>query len=1056
MGLPPLTIIPAGAGSGKTYSIQTTLARWINAKEVEPDRIVAVTFTEAAAAELRGRIRDELVCNNFHAEALKLDQAYISTIHGFGLRLLSEFAFDAGLNPAPRLLSEDEEKVLVRLALAANDKSISITKDLNRFGYKYNHNDGSTPEDKFRATILALMAKLRSIGQLQLNSESSKSVLENISKLYGPVKKNADYLQQTLIQAIQNLLAVYPGDISHLCKTKGVAKEVNNNFKLLQKAIQNNALDNDWQLWQKLRGLKQSTPRNPLPAEYDQLIQGVIDAAGQLLEHPGPLRDALDHVRTLLDTAQSSLADYADLKTQRGLLDYTDMLTLTHRMLSRHPEILELLRQRFQCLVIDEFQDTNPLQFALLWAFREAGIPTLVVGDVKQAIMRFQNADARLLQELQLQEANSCRPLTGNWRTHKNLMNWVNDIGSGLFDDHYTTLEPKADFSSSLTSLELVDFGQQGNAKTRAEHTVARIKDLLEDEDCRVFDRHSAQIRHIRGGDIALICPKNKTLQEYASAFRAVGIRSRISEDGWFSDRIVQLLYYAICFVADPTDQHASLYLAVTELGDMKMASALKMILQGQELNCPVLDILRPIRENYSDQLPLEIINQIIAGLDLFGFSAEIQDAAQARANLLRFQAEAAEFEEANREALATLGYYGNELKTFLAWLRDRVERLDEKPQPRVQDEDAVELVTWHRSKGREWPIVVVAATDSNIVNRLPDIDVGYDDFKDLGRILDKARLEISPAYAVPEKNDVILSRLWNRAEDSACRLLYVALTRAREKIILEWPSYLDNGKERKTITYWELLCQRTGLSYAGNKISIKGRDYDCRVTKADKNHPKIFAEDFPELSNSFNPIGRRAIKNKPLPDNLTPETVRPSVHEIDHATGKINIQTFNYASPIVLDFELPADVLGTLMHRCFEVIGDSCTQDFLEKATGFKFTPDQIETIHTHAMTFNKWVDSFFNPVNLLREVPIIALDEQGSVINGFIDMLVDTDTGLWIIDHKSDQTDDLDTRFNEHLPQLLSYKNALARTRTDKPVIGLAINWIRRGTISIENIMK
>src|SRR5512143_3499650 len=130
MSIPTLTIIPAGAGSGKTYTIQTKLAEWIMSGEVDPGKIVAVTFTEAAAAELKGRIEGQLVKLGRLEDALRLDHAYISTIHGFGLRILKEFAFDAGISPQLRLLSEDEEKILIRLALSRTDRADEIAGKL--------------------------------------------------------------------------------------------------------------------------------------------------------------------------------------------------------------------------------------------------------------------------------------------------------------------------------------------------------------------------------------------------------------------------------------------------------------------------------------------------------------------------------------------------------------------------------------------------------------------------------------------------------------------------------------------------------------------------------------------------------------------------------------------------------------------------------------------------------------------------------------------------------------------------------------------------------------
>src|SRR4030067_555440 len=113
MTIPRLALIPAGAGSGKTYRIQTQLADWVISGEVAPDRILAVTFTNAAAAELKGRIRFELVRRKRILDALRLEEAYISTIHSFRVRLLAAFAFEGGISPSPRLLNDDDAGFLL-------------------------------------------------------------------------------------------------------------------------------------------------------------------------------------------------------------------------------------------------------------------------------------------------------------------------------------------------------------------------------------------------------------------------------------------------------------------------------------------------------------------------------------------------------------------------------------------------------------------------------------------------------------------------------------------------------------------------------------------------------------------------------------------------------------------------------------------------------------------------------------------------------------------------------------------------------------------------------
>jgi ATP-dependent exoDNAse (exonuclease V) beta subunit len=281
-----------------------------------------------------------------------------------------------------------------------------------------------------------------------------------------------------------------------------------------------------------------------------------------------------------------------------------------------------------------------------------------------------------------------------------------------------------------------------------------------------------------------------------------------------------------------------------------------------------------------------------------------------------------------------------------------------------------------------------------------------------------------------------------------------VALTRAREKIILEWPAFLDNGKERKTVTYWELLTHDTGMILDGNKLRMGGNEYDCRVVNAGKERPEMFEAETPAIVAPLSSIGRRAIEPKPLPVNLTPETVRPSLHEIEEGSKDLDLTTLTYADPLALEFDLPSNVQGTLLHRCFEVLDNSCQIETLNQATAFDFTPDQFAELQSQVEKFDAWTQKYLKPKNVQKEVSILALDAKGSVINGFIDLLVETDDGFWIIDHKSDRTEDYALRFSEHLPQLLTYHDAVSKTQTDKPVIGVGINWIYQGKVALHSV--
>ena len=296
-----------------------------------------------------------------------------------------------------------------------------------------------------------------------------------------------------------------------------------NDYRNLQRAAKESALDKDWKLWKSLQGLKVFKNDKQLPADYQEMAREVMTCAGELYRHPGPLEDALQHGEVLMKSAWDALSDYADRKTKKGIIDYTDMIDGARRLLEQ-PEVLEHLATRFDCLVIDEFQDTNPLQFSLLWKLHKAGVPALIVGDLKQSIMGFQSADPRLMRSLLTKFPEHCSPLDTNWRSQPGLMHVINAFGTQLFGKEYKSLTPNADYQSHLRPLEAICFeGKKITQTVMAQHTAARIKSLLSDPSIKVYDRHTKSHRPIRGEDIAILGLTHNRLKKYADSPQGVG-----------------------------------------------------------------------------------------------------------------------------------------------------------------------------------------------------------------------------------------------------------------------------------------------------------------------------------------------------------------------------------------------------------------------------------------------------------------------------------------------------------------------------------------------------
>ena len=1058
MSLPALTIIPAGAGSGKTFTIKERLGEWVVGRKVAPERIVAVTFTEAAAAELRERISAELIRLGRVEQALRLDQAYISTIHGFGLRILTEFAFEAGASPRPRLIDDYEKSALTRLAIARADSVEFITSRLEAFGYSYNFISKAGPEEALRIDLLRVIDKLREIGQRPDQSLDVAALVSSIRLRYGPVEDGAA-LDEALKTRVETLLRTFPESLAgEFLGNKSAVRELQADFDNLMAVRRSVPGQTDWKVWKGLRSMRPSKRGAALPPGYDALAQSVMEVANRLPVHPGPLEQACRHIEALLAGGQEVLAEYEQAKREAGLLDYGDMIAQAGELLRRRPDVLQTLASRIDCLVIDEFQDTNPMQFALLWQLREAGVPTLVVGDLKQAIMGFQGADPRLFEAILDKHADVAAPLDKNWRSQPALMEFINAVGPGLFGENYVALKPQGK-PSTLAPLEVISFPRKAKRSHRevcAWSLGQRLKALLEDPTQEITDRHTQVRRRLRGGDIAVLCPTHVGLATYAAVLRGLGLRVRLPADGWFASRPVQIACQALAYLANPADRHAALYLAVTELGTLSLQQGLEQLMDAGRIEDPVLRALDSLAEGVADRTVYALVADVLRALQLYDTVSTWPDGEQARANLLRLQAEAAEFMDANREAQAYGGFHGSGVQTFLAWLAGKVEETDgdRQPEPRVLDQDSIVLSTWHSAKGREWPVVAVCHLDRDIKAGLPSLDIAYDSFDDLGHLLEHAHIEYSPAFVAPEANERFIGPHQASRELEARRLLYVAMTRARDKLVLEWPGFLA-GKDSPTNA--SILGGDCQLALAESEdesvMSVAGKSFPCIITPGAEELPEAFAMDS-EVSEGELPVfGRRGIQRgvRPVawtPDSRTASGLEPK--EIAAAWELMEIQT--YGSPLALETPLTGKSLGTFLHRCFEVLGPRpALRERLANLTGIDLEPPLLDSIGEHVQRFEQWLHDALEAKTIRREWPLLAMGDDGAVMSGTADLVVETPGGTWVIDHKSDRVSDPREAMLLYFPQLEAYADMLERA--GHTVVGVGVNWIRRGEVVIRS---
>ncbi|NIR32224.1 MAG: ATP-binding domain-containing protein, partial [Gammaproteobacteria bacterium] len=231
-------------------------------------------------------------------------------------------------------------------------------------------------------------------------------------------------------------------------------------------------------------------------------------------------------------------------------------------------------------------------------------------------------------------------------------------------------------------------------------------------------------------------------------------------------------------------------------------------------------------------------------------------------------------------------------------------------------------------------------------------------DFDDLENLLDGARIEYSPKFAAPESNERFSVSLQAAAETEARRLLYVAITRAREKLVLEWPGYLAD-KDR--VTYWSILSGGAGVTLRDGALRAGGEAFPCMVTQGGTELlPELEAaaeQATPELP----VVGRRAVKARAAPAVLTPDSVAATELSAGAMTpAAVSVTTERYGSALELETDLSATALGTVLHRCFEVLGAKPERaDRLQAILGGELNGDQVRRIAIQVARFERWIQA-------------------------------------------------------------------------------------------------
>lgn len=824
--------IQAGAGTGKTFTLTKRIARGLSRDSgpliADVDRLLTITFTNKAAGELIGRVRAELRAQGLDEESLRIDSAWISTIHSMCRRMLLSHAFDAGVDPGANLLTEDETRALSAMALDgllqddANDERLVMLFD--RFGV-----EGAT-------------ALIRELSELLMLAPGGRDDF-----CLGPAPAPA----RTIIQQAQALLATYRHALEELDAMglpEGKKTYAQNRDSIAQGARKiQEWIDGrqDTPTWSQLGSLLAACPnvrggsfKEPYKALFAECKADVLELAAQAQSAA-----AYESLDAALDLATEHLERHRMLKRAKGALDTNDLLIAAYRLLDEDGTVAQAYRDSFDSVMVDEFQDTDNLQVGIVSKICDEGFTTLAtVGDAQQSIYGFRGADLEVYQRMRTAMRNHGSnevELTVNYRSQPDILRFVEDIFSKpeFFGGEFLKVSSGREDGSGPSWLAadeprvkvLLSAGHKadkGQGKTSA--------DVLRQVDAAMLAEEFERL-HGQGasyGDMAILLQSTKGTKAgpYLRELRRRGIPCVISGGSdFFLQPEVSTIVMLLRVMANRDDDEALFDLLGSDFFNASDDALLALsvinrqrlkLIPGESRAKPSLyDALRLCVEEAGEDADealgraLSTIDQALAASPSTPSAQVVRDAVMrsgwrdtlaARgieggavfANVERMCDLIEDYEQLNGHGpFAASAYFRNlvDMARTGTGARAKLGTLVSSGR------DAVCIMTIHSSKGLEFPIVAVAEFEKSTRNAGAQLVALSED----GRrylALGMSGTDFATRYLADDADDpqafclasdtvqhrVHAHRLKKlRDAQEQQRLLYVALTRARDKLIL-------------------------------------------------------------------------------------------------------------------------------------------------------------------------------------------------------------------------------------------------------------------------------
>ena len=993
-------LVSAGAGSGKTTVLTKRVLEKIN-QGIHINELLILTFTNAAAAEMKERIKRNLEENNYLTEISKLDTAYITTFDSFALSIIKKYHYLLNL---PQNITITSETIL-------NTQKRKILDDIFNSYYESNQ------DEKFKTLIYTLCNKddnelketiLSLINKLEIRLDLSTYLKNYINNFYSPEK-------------ITSLLQEYTTIIDHkINELFLIVDEEKNNFtdEYLNKILasisplkQKNDLDTLLALIKSCklpmvpRGSEEETK------EAKEKIKKCLNELTELTKYGDSKTIASDYLKSqelleiLIEICQQFFVKLNQYKMENYLFDFQDIAKLSLKILTENQEIREILKNEFKEIMIDEYQDTSDIQEACISLISNNNV--YMVGDIKQSIYRFRNANPYIFRakyNSYSQKENGLKiDLLENFRSRQEVLDNINTIFNPIMDEEIGNADYIATHQMIYGNKEYEEKGQNEVSHQMSILTYPEKNEQFSKEEIEIFtighdiltkvnngyplyDIKSHQQKKATWQDFCIIMDRNTTFDLTKKIFEYLQIPLALYKDEELNtSNDIYLVKNIISFLInikeknyDESFRHSFLSLARSFLYRLSDDEIFKCFSTYTFKDTIIYQDLKDIAQEIDIKSIAEVLEEV---LNKTNFYAKIITIGNIKETITRIEEILKIANEYNQ-----LGKTIYEFDEFLEELLKKDEKI--KYNLGASSSNSVKIMNIHKSKGLEFPICYFCGLYKSFSKQdLTSLIIYEKDSPIYIPIFKDGLKENFTKLLIKEKmkHDDISEKI---------RLFYVALTRAKEKIIFLLPE--------KDTTY----TKKNDQGIVSNSIRYKYKSLaDMLYSIPNEIKPFITKINLDNI-----PLTKKYLLPQELNLSLPKEERQLNINPLNIETKEIEKKTFSKQIPSIISKEEKENMLlGTKFHETLEL--------FSFKNPDFSYIDNEWIVSIIKNMLKNK-IFANLDKASIYQEYEFIY-EENNEEYHGIIDLMLVYSDHINIIDYKLNNLTD-----TAYIKQLNGYK--------------------------------